>query len=417
MGGGRRKASKSNRERPNYHRTQHASRARSIPSSSDEQIELDDEAFAQMLRARGLYIRDVESDGSCLFRAISDQLYGTEDHHENLRVKCVRYMCDHEQAFAPFIEDDRSFTSYTAEMSRASVWGGNLELQALSMALKLDVRIHQLAGPVYDICNSFASGVNTTPIHLSYHQGQHYASVRRRESQSQEGPALHATLHSRQNSSDSDSLEPAPIVIDAETRAKQTESVVSRTLKLLRAVGRGRVLEATSTPEADAASCANDQLSGAMPEMPAVTTKTIRTLEMEAADIRDLVQDAVNRAQVVGRREQDPDIPSSGEYDKKLQRSRRRVYQMLDTSLSLANDLESKANDLESKATTLGVLSTQSPPEQNDKRPARSKKKQQAAKRAERKARRLREQERAATPSSSSKEPHGIKSPSSEIAI
>jgi OTU domain-containing protein 5 len=38
-----------------------------------------------LLEEKGLVIKEVEPDGNCMFRAISDQLYGTEVFHFELR--------------------------------------------------------------------------------------------------------------------------------------------------------------------------------------------------------------------------------------------------------------------------------------------------------------------------------------------
>jgi hypothetical protein len=41
--------------------------------------------FNEYLKSDGLYVKDVGSDGNCLFRSISDQLYGNENKHEKIR--------------------------------------------------------------------------------------------------------------------------------------------------------------------------------------------------------------------------------------------------------------------------------------------------------------------------------------------
>ena len=114
----------------------------------------------------GLDIKEISGDGNCLFRAISDQISGNEDMHEDLRVMAVEHMRRHPEDFTPFIEDDEEFDKYLARMSNLSTWGGNLELQALSLALEVNIKIHRLNEPVWEILN-FCS--NKT-IHLSYHQ-------------------------------------------------------------------------------------------------------------------------------------------------------------------------------------------------------------------------------------------------------
>ena len=52
-----------------------------------------EEKFRTVLRnAHGWDIVEMDNDGSCLFRSISHQVYGTPDHHGLVREKCVDYM-------------------------------------------------------------------------------------------------------------------------------------------------------------------------------------------------------------------------------------------------------------------------------------------------------------------------------------
>jgi len=42
--------------------------------------------FRRVLALKGMKITDVEGDGNCLFRAVSDQVYkGNQNHHELIR--------------------------------------------------------------------------------------------------------------------------------------------------------------------------------------------------------------------------------------------------------------------------------------------------------------------------------------------
>jgi len=52
-----------------------------------------------------------------------------------------------------------------------------MEIQACSLAYSINITIHQLSKPRWDIVNFPTSQVKT--IHLSYHQGEHYSSVRK----------------------------------------------------------------------------------------------------------------------------------------------------------------------------------------------------------------------------------------------
>jgi OTU domain-containing protein 3 len=63
-------------------------------------------------------------------------------------------------------------------MEKDSVWGGQLEMNALANALKFNVIVHQVDNP--SMVQVFHEPIGKVPtIHLSYHLGEHYNSVRR----------------------------------------------------------------------------------------------------------------------------------------------------------------------------------------------------------------------------------------------
>eukprot|EP01122_Echinamoeba_exundans_P002502 TRINITY_DN12443_c0_g1_i1.p1 TRINITY_DN12443_c0_g1~~TRINITY_DN12443_c0_g1_i1.p1 ORF type:complete len:417 (+),score=71.20 TRINITY_DN12443_c0_g1_i1:3-1253(+) len=140
--------------------------------------------FSEQLAALNLTIKDVAGDGNCLFRAIADQIEGDPNNHANFRARIVNYIRQNEEDYAPFIEDDRTLDAYLAEMSRNAVWGGHLEIHAASMLWNVNVCIHQLDQPRWEMRNHDG---NVRFIHLSYHDGEHYSSVRRRDE-----PASHS---------------------------------------------------------------------------------------------------------------------------------------------------------------------------------------------------------------------------------
>ena len=52
---------------------------------SEAQYESEMQKFEKHLEKHGLKVHEVDSDGNCLFGAISDQLYGSEDKKDELR--------------------------------------------------------------------------------------------------------------------------------------------------------------------------------------------------------------------------------------------------------------------------------------------------------------------------------------------
>ncbi len=129
------------------------------------------------LGAIGLAIREVRGDGNCLFRSVSDQLTGSEESHWELRLRAVAFMRAHRDDFEPFVDTDEhdSWEEYLSDMACEGEWGGNMELVALSRAAKVNVCVHQPDAPRWEVTH-FSPRRRT--IHVSYHDGSHYNSVR-----------------------------------------------------------------------------------------------------------------------------------------------------------------------------------------------------------------------------------------------
>lgn len=63
--------------------------------------------LTEQLRALGLYAAPTLGDGNCLFRALSDQLYGSDTHHLKLRHALCNWIESHKERYAPFVDDER----------------------------------------------------------------------------------------------------------------------------------------------------------------------------------------------------------------------------------------------------------------------------------------------------------------------
>uniref|UniRef100_F1KYS2 OTU domain-containing protein 3 n=1 Tax=Ascaris suum TaxID=6253 RepID=F1KYS2_ASCSU len=123
----------------------------------------------------GLTLRDIPGDGNCLFRALGDQLEGHSMNHLKHRMDTVRYMIAHRHHFEPFI--DVPFDRYVENLSRPGTYAGQDALVAFARLHKVNIVIHQLNSPLWQIQGS--EGEPTAELHLSYHNGEHYSSVRR----------------------------------------------------------------------------------------------------------------------------------------------------------------------------------------------------------------------------------------------
>ncbi|KAI7732254.1 hypothetical protein M8C21_028411 [Ambrosia artemisiifolia] len=135
--------------------------------------------FRAQLDALGLKIVDVTADGNCFFRALADQLEGDEDVHAKYRKMVVQYIMKNRESFEPFIEDEVPFDEYCQSMEKDGTWAGNMELQAASLVTHSNICIHQKSSTRWYIKNF--SDFDAKMVHLSYHDWEHYNSVRLKE--------------------------------------------------------------------------------------------------------------------------------------------------------------------------------------------------------------------------------------------
>ncbi|KAK3141197.1 hypothetical protein QOZ80_4BG0330720 [Eleusine coracana subsp. coracana] len=166
--------------------------------------------FRAQLDSLGLKIIEVTADGNCFFRAMGDQLEGSEEEHMNYRTMVVEYIAKHREEFEPFIEDEVPFDEYCSNMLKDGTWAGHMELQAASLVTRRNICIHMLNSPRWYI-NNFPGHEATNMINLSYHNGEHYNSVRLREDPCQ-GPAMPVIIKTDANISSTNN--------NAQTKAK-----------------------------------------------------------------------------------------------------------------------------------------------------------------------------------------------------
>ncbi|KAG6421672.1 hypothetical protein SASPL_118229 [Salvia splendens] len=131
------------------------------------------------LDALGLKIIQVTADGNCFFRALADQLEGDEDRHQKYRGMVVGFIKENCEMFEPFVEDEVPFDNYCQSMGEDGTWAGHMELQAASLVTHSNICIHRNMSPRWYIQN-FGKH-EALMIHLSYHDGEHYNSVRSKE--------------------------------------------------------------------------------------------------------------------------------------------------------------------------------------------------------------------------------------------
>ncbi|XP_051844333.1 OTU domain-containing protein 3 [Antechinus flavipes] len=134
-------------------------------------------SFANQLQALGLKLREVPGDGNCLFRALGDQLEGHSRNHLKHRQETVDYMIRQRDDFEPFVEDDIPFEKHVASLAKPGTFAGNDAIVAFARNHQMNVVIHQLNAPLWQIRGT--DKANVRELHIAYRYGEHYDSVRR----------------------------------------------------------------------------------------------------------------------------------------------------------------------------------------------------------------------------------------------
>ncbi|KAI9679344.1 MAG: hypothetical protein M1817_005364 [Caeruleum heppii] len=160
-----------------------------------------------LLAGQGLYAADIRGDGNCLFNALSDQIYGTQNQHREIRARVIDYMRDNASYYKQFVEVhsgggtrrnpkrksagtfastnsavaptaaevDKVFEAHLQQMARGGTYGDNMEITAFSAAYGVDVMIYQ-RDLAYLVRGGELRGHQTA--HIAYHIWEHYSSIR-----------------------------------------------------------------------------------------------------------------------------------------------------------------------------------------------------------------------------------------------
>ena len=125
-------------------------KSRSKGSSSRNSFSfVDDASFRSSFQTQGHTINEMESDGNCLFRSLSDQLYRDSGaQHALVRNEICNHLSRHRESFECFLlmndedEDIIDFDDYVVKMREDGEWGGNVELVVASRVFKRNIRIY-----------------------------------------------------------------------------------------------------------------------------------------------------------------------------------------------------------------------------------------------------------------------------------
>jgi len=147
-----------------------------VQLTEEEWIEKD-RKFEQTMGKKGYIIKKTVEDGSCLFRAVADQIYGDQEMHVSVRKHCMDYLAQNSEYFSQYMTED--IHEYIARKRYLGVHGNHLEIQALSEMYNRPIHIYCYSAEPINMFQGMIKndGQITAPIRLCYYRLCHYNSM------------------------------------------------------------------------------------------------------------------------------------------------------------------------------------------------------------------------------------------------
>lgn len=155
--------------------------------TSERQLEI--KAINKILKSRNLALHIIKSDGDCLYNSIRHQLELHNIQHtiESLRKISADYIRANKDELICYMPSSRGddimsqeeFDDYCNQVELTKAWGSQIEIQALSNALKLKIEVLQAQGRPTISGSDFP---NAPHLIVTYHRhfyrlGEHYNST------------------------------------------------------------------------------------------------------------------------------------------------------------------------------------------------------------------------------------------------
>ena len=127
-------------------------------------------------------VHESAADGNCLFHSLHDQLLALGEFttkvprsHVELRRQIVGFIERNGAFYSLFMEDDEEIGAYVERMREDETWGGHVEIHACVRLFGVNIKIFQDHSPAWSV-KEWPD--DTAMLYVSYHDGNHYNSVR-----------------------------------------------------------------------------------------------------------------------------------------------------------------------------------------------------------------------------------------------
>lgn len=147
-------------------------------------------AIAEILKKRQLKLHSIASDGDCLYKAVAHQLQLTGRGAftvAELRQQTANYILENKEHLIFYMTNsntgeiltDDDFIKYCQNIRQTAAWGGQVEIKALSSALRVPIEVLQATGPSTVQGSEYEEPNLVVTYHrLMYSLGEHYNSTK-----------------------------------------------------------------------------------------------------------------------------------------------------------------------------------------------------------------------------------------------
>lgn len=149
---------------------------------------LESRAIDKILKSRSLKLHSIKSDGDCLYNAIKHQLElaGIMQSVESLRKTAADYIRANRDELICYMTSSKSddimsqeeFDEYCNQVEKTKAWGSQIEIQALSNSLKVQIEVLQASGVPAISGSEFRPHLVVTYHRHFFGLGEHYNSTR-----------------------------------------------------------------------------------------------------------------------------------------------------------------------------------------------------------------------------------------------
>jgi len=136
-----------------------------------------DRRFERLMKRKGYVIKKMKEDGSCLFRAVADQIYGDQEMHAVVRDHCMNYIEHNSDHYSQYMTE--TVADYVERKRFLGVHGNHLEIQALSEMYNRPIHIYCYSAEPINIFQggNVKNDAINVPVRLCYHRAVHYNSI------------------------------------------------------------------------------------------------------------------------------------------------------------------------------------------------------------------------------------------------